>query len=416
MLQSKLFTRTLREGPKDETSINAQLLVRGGFIHKEMAGVYSFLPLGLKVVNKVAEIVRAEMNKIGGVEVLLTALQDSNLWQKTGRWDDQVVDNWFKTKLTNGVELGLASTHEEPITSLVAQHLSSYRDLPLYLYQFQTKFRNELRSKGGLLRTREFLMKDLYSFSRNEKEFKEFYEKCAQAYFNIFERVGLKDYVFRTFASGGSFSQFSDEFQALSPSGEDIIYLDRKKKIAINKEVYNDEVLAQLKLNKSELEEVKAIEVANIFPLGIKYSKPLNLKFKDEKGEERLVVMGCYGIGISRLVGTIVEINHDQKGIIWPKEVSPFSYHLIKIENNSRINKIGEKIYQGLLERGIEVLYDERENKSVGEKFAEADLIGLPWRVVLSEQTLEKDCLEVKRRSEGKTRLIKIKDIEKCLD
>jgi prolyl-tRNA synthetase len=415
MRQSEIFTKTIKDISKDESSVNAQLLLRGGFIHKEMAGVYSFLPLGLRGINKIISIIREEMNVLGGQEVFLASLQDPAVWKKSGRWDDKVLDVWFKSKFTNESEVGFASTHEEPLTALMKSYINSYRDLPRYVYQFQTKFRNELRAKSGIMRVREFIMKDLYSFSRDEKEFKEFYEKCAAAYMNIFNKSGIGEITFRTFASGGSFSKFSDEFQTVSQAGEDTIYVDKNKKIAINKEVYNDEILADLKINKSDLIEEKAIEVGNIFPLGTKYSQSLDLNFKDENGATKPVIMGCYGIGPGRLMGTIVETHNDAKGIIWPKSVAPFAAHLILIEKekDGKVKDKAEKIYENLEEAGIEVLYDDRQDKTPGEKLADCDLIGIPLRIVISDRTLEKDCVEIKERQKDENKLIKISELIK---
>jgi len=308
MYQSKLFTKTRKEAPSEEVAKNASLLIRAGYIHKQMSGVYEFLPLGLRVINKISNIVREEMNKIGGLELKMTVLQDSEHWQKSGRWDDSVVDNWFKSKLSSGAEVGLANTHEEALSSLLKQYIDSYKDLPIYPYQIQVKFRNELRAKSGILRGREFLMKDMYSFSRNQEEHDAFYETAKEAYKRVFTRAGIGDRTFLTFASGGSFSKFSHEFQTLTDSGEDTIYLDKKKKLAINKEVYNDEGLQESGLNKDDLEEVRAIEVGNIFPLGTKYAEAVGLKFKDEKGQSHTPIMGSYGIGVSRLMGAVVEV------------------------------------------------------------------------------------------------------------
>ncbi len=411
MRQSKLFTKTIKEIKSDETSANAQFLLRGGFIHKEMAGVYSFLPLGLRVMNKIIGIIREEMNALGGQELFLTSLQDPEVWKKSGRWDDKVVDNWFKSKLVNESEVGFANTHEEPLAELLKNYISSYRDLPKYIYQFQTKFRNEKRAKSGIMRTREFMMKDLYSFSRDEKEFRDFYEKCAEAYMKIFNRVGLGKLTFRTFASGGSFSKFSDEFQTISDAGEDTIFIDKKKRIAINKEIYSDEVLADLKIKKEDLTEGKAIEVGNIFPLGTKYSEAVGLNFKDEKGNSKPVIMGCYGIGLGRLIGTIVEVYHDEKGIVWPEVVSPFSYHLISLGQNAS----AEKIYKELTDAGREVLFDDRNDKTAGEKFADCDLLGITKRIVVSERTLKENSVELKERNSQETKLVKIDEITKYL-
>jgi len=412
MRQSNLFTKTTKNIPKNETSINAQLLIKAGFIHKEMAGVYSFLPLGLKVLNKINNIIREEMNVIGGQEVYLTVLQDKNIWKKTDRWDDKVVDNWFKTKLKNDTELGLGFTHEEPLTAIVRNHVSSYKDLPKYIYQIQTKFRNEIRSKSGIMRCREFLMKDLYSFSRTQEEHNKFYEKSKVAYLKIYKRCGLGDNTYETFASGGVFSKYSHEFQTLTKTGEDTIYVDEKRKIAVNKEVFNDEVLENLGLNKGELKEERAVEVGNIFTLGTKYSELLGLKFTDEKGNKKTVIMGSYGIGPSRVMGTIIELNNDSKGMLWPKEVSPFNVHLVLLNSDEEVvKKVGEEFYNTLQKNGIEVLYDDRQDKSPGEKLADSDLIGIFQRVIISKKTVEKNRFEHKFRNQKDFKLLAEKEL-----
>ena len=403
MRQSQLFTKTRREAPKDEVAKNAQLLIRAGYIHKEMAGVYSYLPLGLRVLNKIADIVREEMNMIGGQEVLMSALQDPNVWKITGRWDDKVVDNWFKTKLKDGGEVGLGHSQEEDLVRIMTMHASSHRDFPKAIYQIQNKFRNELRAKSGLLRGREFIMKDLYFFARSESELADFHERAIEAYLKIFERVGIGPRTFRTFASGGSFSKFSDEFQMLCEAGEDTLYLNREKKLAVNKEVYNDEVLEELGLDKSELSEEKGIEVGNIFKLGTRFSEPLGLRFKDEQGKEQPVLMGCYGIGLGRLMGAIVEALGDEKGIVWPETVAPFRAHLIDLSGgNAEVKKEADELYRELTEGGFEVLYDDRDLRA-GEKFGDCDLIGIPLRVVVSEKTLTAGKFECVERKSGKT-------------
>ena len=324
MRQSQLFTKTRREAPTDETAKNAQLLVRAGYIHKEMAGVYSYLPLGLLVLKKIENIIREEMNTIGGIEMKTSILQNKEIWEKTNRWDDGVVDNWFKTKLKNGGEVGLSFTNEEAYSNILKQYVNSYKDLPVYPYDFKEIFRNEARSKSGILRGREFYWKALYSFSKDETEHNVFYEKAKIAYQNIFQKVGIGASTYLTFSSGGTFSKFSHEFQTITEAGEDTIFVDEKRKMAINKEVYNDEVIENLGLKKEELEEKKGVEVGNIFTLGTKFSEPFDLKYKNEKGEDKIVFMGCYGIGLGRLMGTITEISSDEKGIIWPKSVAPF--------------------------------------------------------------------------------------------
>ena len=406
MRQSQLFTKTRKTAPKDEVAKNAQLLIRAGFIHKEMAGVYSYLPLGLRVFNNIVRVIREEMNAIGGQEITLSALQSPEAWKKTDRWRDGAIDVWFKTALKSGGELGLATTHEEPLTALMTEYIHSYKDLPRYAYQFQTKFRNELRAKSGIMRSREFVMKDLYSFSRSEAEFREFYEECAGAYKKIFDRAGIGERTFRTFASGGSFSKFSDEFQTICDAGEDTIYVHKEKGLAVNKEVYSDEVLNELDMKKEDLKEEKAIEVGNIFPLGTRFSEALGLNYTDEKGAARPVVMGSYGIGPGRLMGAIVEVLSDEKGLVWPKEVAPFPVHIVLISGgNKDVIAEAERLYELLKEHGMEALYDDRDLRA-GEKFADADLIGIPTRLVVSEKTLAEGGVEVVSRQTGAATLV----------
>lgn len=407
MKQSLLFTKTRKDAPKDEVSKNAQLLIRAGFIHKEMSGVYSYLPLGLRVMNRIINIIREEMNAIGGQEVHLTALQDKKVWETTGRWDDSIVDIWFKTKLKNDTELGLGFTHEETLTQLMKEYINSFRDLPRYVYQFQTKFRNETRAKSGIMRGREFLMKDLYSFNVDEKAHNEFYEKAKNAYIRVFERVGLGDRTFVTFASGGSFSKYSHEFQTVTDAGEDSIFVDEKKKLAINKEVLNDEVLKDLGIDKKDLVEKKAVEVGNIFSLGTRFSDAFDLKYMDESNIGKSVIMGSYGIGPGRVMGTVAEILSDKDGLVWPRNIAPFDCHLISIGD---ISDKAEQIYNELRGKGIEVLYDDRDTRA-GEKFADSDLIGIPFRIVISDKTLKSNSIELKERSTGKIEMIEIPNL-----
>lgn len=402
--------KTLKEAPKDEISKNVQLLIRAGFIFKEMAGVYSYLPLGLRVIKKIEGIIREEMNAIGGSEMKTSILQNKELWEKSGRWDDGVIDIWFKTKLKNGTEVGLSFTNEEAHSNILKQYVSSYKDLPLYPYDFKEIFRNEARGKSGMLRAREFYWKALYSFSRNEAEHNKFYEKARQAYQNIFDRTGIGNSTYLTFASGGSFSKYSHEFQALTEAGEDTIYVDEKKRLAVNQEVYTDEVLQNLGLNKNELVEKKAIEVGNIFTLGTKFSEPFGLKYTDEHGEKKPVFMGSYGIGLGRLMGTIVEVLSDEKGIVWPESVAPAKFHLISLNReNEEVKMQAEKVYKFLLDNHIEVLYDDREDVTAGEKFSDADLIGIPYRVVVSQKTGNQ--VELKKRVEKEARLVALEEL-----
>lgn len=411
MRQSNLFTKTQKESPKDEVSLNAELLIKAGFIHKEMAGVYSYLPLGLKVIKKIENIIREEMDAIGGLEMRTSVFQSKDVWEKSNRWNDDIVDNWFKTKLKNGGEVGLSFTNEEAYANILKQYISSYKELPVYPYDFKSIFRNETRSKSGILRGREFYWKALYSFSKDENEHNVFYEKAKEAYKKIFQRVGIGHLTYLTFASGGTFSKFSHEFQTLTGSGEDIIYIDENSGIAINKEVYNDEVISALNIDKNNLVEKKAVEVGNIFSLGTKFSEPFDLKYKNENGEEILVLMGSYGIGLGRLMGTIVEVLSDDKGIIWPESVSPFRVHLILLGEDTDALRESEGLYQKLLDNKIEVLYDDRKDVSAGEKFADADLIGLPYRVVISKRSLSLGGFEVKKRIEENGRVINSDDL-----
>ncbi len=401
MRQSGLFTRTKREAPKDEVSKNAQLLIRAGFIHKEMAGVYAFLPLGLRVLNKIIGVIREEMNAIGGQELFLSALQSKELWEKTDRWDDTKADVWFKTSLKSQAPIGLGWTHEEPMTVLLTQHISSYRDLPVLAYQFQTKFRNETRAKSGIMRMREFIMKDLYSFARTKEEHDKIYAEVRAAYQRVFERVGLGGLTYAAFASGGVFSKYSEEFQTVSDAGEDIIYIDEQSGKALNKEVLNDEVLNDLGLTREKLIEKKSIEVGNIFTLGTRFSDPLGLKFRDEQGKETSVYMGCYGIGPGRVMGTIAEALSDEKGLVWPKSVAPFRIHLLSLNTDEKT----EALYKELTAAGIEVLYDDRD-VSAGEKFAESDLLGIPYRVVVGKRSIESGQAEVKQRTSETAEMI----------
>lgn len=409
MLQSQLFTRTKKEAPKDEKSVNAQLLARGGFVDKLMAGVYSYLPLGFRVFKKIENIIREEMNKIGGREVLLPSLHPKENWQKTNRWQ---YPEMFKLKSRSGKNFSLGWTHEEIITPLVKKFVLSYKDLPIFIYQIQDKFRDELRAKSGLLRGVEFVMKDLYSFHQDERDLDKYYEKVKKAYFQIFKRCGLEKQTFLTLASGGTFSKYSHEFQTVTPYGEDKIYLCQKCKLAINKEIIQKEKYQCSKCKSKKLKAKKAIEVGNIFNLKDKFSKTFNLKFRDKDGKEKTVLMGCYGIGLGRLMGAVVEVHHDKNGIIWPKEVAPFQVHLIQIENTKKVKRVAEKLLQDLQKAKVEVLYDDRD-KSAGEKFVEADLIGIPLRVVISERTLRKNSVELKRRNEKKTKLVKLNQLLK---
>jgi prolyl-tRNA synthetase len=410
MRQSQLFTKTRKEAPADEVSKNAQLLIRGGFVHKEMAGVYTLLPLGVRVMEKIVAIIREEMNAIGGVQMKTSILQTKETWEKTNRWDDTVVDNWFKTTLKNGGELGLSFTNEEAYSNLMKDFISSYRDLPQYPYDFKTIFRNEMRSKSGMLRGREFYWKALYSFSKDQIEHDMFYENAKIAYGKIFKRVGIDKITYLTFASGSTFAKYSHEFQTISDAGEDIIYIDQEKNIAINQEVLTDDVLIELGIDREKLVEAKSIESGNIFSLGFKFSEPFGLTYKNEKGESIPVFMGSYGIGITRLIGTIAETFSDDRGIIWPESVAPFRVHLLRLGNSDQVIENADKLYVELSNAGIEVLYDDRDAGN-GEKFAGADLIGIPYRIVVSEKSLTAGGVEIKKRNETEGNIVSINEV-----
>lgn len=406
MKLSNTFVKTFREVGKEETARNAELLIRAGYINKEMAGVYTYLPLGLKVIEKIKSVIREELNAIGCEEIQMTALQSPDPWQKTGRWESEKMDIWFKTDLSAGGQLGLAPTHEEPITNMMKKYISSYKDLPVYAYQFQTKFRNELRAKSGILRTREFLMKDLYSFSADEESHNEFYEKATDAYFRIFDRLGLGDCTYKCFASGGVFSKYSHEFQTLLPVGEDTVYHNADYSVVLNEEVLKDEVLADLGVKREELTATTAAEVGNIFSLKYKFSEPLDLIYNDKDGERKTVFMGCYGIGVSRVMGVIVEKYADEKGLVWPEELAPYKYYIIGIGEE------GEKIANELYEKNPDnIILDDRDMRP-GQKFADAELMGIPYRVVISDKTLTDDSAEVTDRKTGESKMVKISDLK----
>ena len=409
MLQSKLFGKTNKKAPRDEKSVNAKLLARAGFVEKLMAGAYSYLPLGWKVLQKIENIVREEMNTIQGQEILMPALQPKKLWDETGRWESGK-DVMFQFKGRGGADLGLGWTHEETLTDIIRNKVNSYQDLPLYIYQIQTKFRNEPRAKSGILRGREFSMKDLYSFHADEKDFLAYYEKVKESYLKIFKKIGLDAIVIE--ASGGEFSKlYSHEFQVLTSAGEDtIIYCDCGK-FGQNVEVAKLKAGEKCPICGKELKSGRSIEVGNIFTLGTKYSEIMKAYFADKDGKKKPIIMGCYGLGISRAMGAIVEVHNDKNGIIWPVSVAPYQIHLIEIrDEKSGIKKTAEKLYKSLQKEDIEVLYDDRD-ESPGIKFADADLIGIPLRIVVSERTIAKNSVELKKRDEERIELVKIDEI-----
>src|SRR6056297_138362 len=410
MQQSKLFTKTKKKAPKDAKSISHKYLAKGDFIEQSISGVYSYLPLGWKVFRNIETIIREEMKNLGAQEIYLPAMQNKKLWLETKRWNT-IDPPLFKFKDRHDREIALGPTHEEGITDIVRHRIDSYKDLPFSLFQIQDKFRNEMRATGGLLRTREFSMKDLYSFHKDEKSIEKFYKKVKEAYFRIYEKCGVK--AISVDAESGSIGgDFSDEFMVQAPSGEDKILLCKECGYGANIEKTGE--IEKCPKCKGEIEEEKAIEVGHIFKLGTKYSKIMGATFKDKKGEEHPILMGCYGIGLSRLMATIVEVRHDKNGIIWPLEIAPFSIHLIELGNSVKVKKEAEKLYNKLREEGYSVLYDDRD-KSAGEKFADSDLIGIPFRLVVSKKSLDKNSIGFKKRDKKEEKFIKKEEIENIL-
>ncbi len=398
MRLSHTFTRTRKQAPADEVAHNAQLLIRAGYVHKTMAGVYSYTPLGLAVLENIKQIVREEMNRINSQELLMSTLQRQELWQETGRWSDELVDVWFKSHLQDGTEVGFGWTHEEPIIELLRSYLKSYKDLPISVYQFQNKLRNELRAKSGIMRGREFIMKDMYSIHASKEDLEAYYQAVIEAYKRCYHRLGLGDDTYVTFASGGAFTKFSHEFQTICAAGEDYIYLHRGRGLAINEEVV-DEAVRELGIDKSELERVKTAEVGNIFNFGTQKSEEMGLVFTGEDGRQHHAYMGSYGIGITRVMGVIVEKFADDKGLVWPEEIAPARVHLVQIGKESVA--AADELYDTLQQAGISVLYDDRAARP-GEKFADAELLGMPTRVTVSDRLLEAGEWEVVDRRTSK--------------
>ncbi len=393
-LQSKLPTRCVKEVSKEDISINAQWLIRGGFVNRLMGGVYSFLPLGLRVLQKIENIVREEMNAIDSSEVLMPALHPKAIWEKTGRWD-KMTDIIYSME-ARGKEFGLGPTHEEVVTPLMGMFINSYKDLPVSVYQIQTKYRNEARPKSGILRGREFRMKDMYTFHISQECLDEYYERAIGAYHNIFKRCGIGERTYLTYADGGVFSKYSHEFQAITEYGEDTVYLDEDKKIAINKDVL-DEVSEELGIDPTKTKVVKAIEVGNIFKLGTRFADAFDVTAVGEDGEKKSLPMGCYGIGTSRVMGTVVEMCHDKNGIIWPVEITPYDVHIVVIDNDM---EVANSVAAAFEANGKSVLLDDRPLLP-GEKFAESDIIGIPYRVICSPKLKAKNMVELKDRATG---------------
>ena len=409
MRQSKLFTKTRKSAPKDEVARNAQLLIRAGYIHKEMAGVYSYLPLGARVLAKIESIIREEMNSIGGQEIRMATLHPSENWKKTGGWDG--VDVLFKIQSRTEKEYAIGSSEEEIVTPIAQEYATSYKDLPVAIYQIGQKYRDELRAKSGIMRGREFGMKDMYSFHTDQEDFDKFYEVAKKAYLKVFTRAGLNAKV--TEASGGAFTtKLSYEFMVLTEAGEDDIFYCPSCTHCVNVEVAKEKEGATCpKCKKGELAKARAAEVGNVFDLGMKYPKSFDFTYKDKNGKEQRPIVGCYGIGTTRLMGTVVEVLSDEKGIVWPKSLSPVDVHLIAIGGGHKeVEKEAERIYELLQENALEALYDDRDVRA-GEKFADSDLIGIPSRIVVSEKTMASGGVEMVDRASGKSKFVSESDL-----
>lgn len=394
MRVSQLFTKTRKDAPGDEVAKNAQLLIRAGYVYKVMAGVYAYTPLGLRVLENIKQIVREEMNAVGGQELIMTNLQPKETWEGTGRWSDETVDIWFKTKLQDGTELGLAWSHEEAIMEMMQQYIKSYKDLPTSVYQFQTKLRNELRAKSGIMRGREFVMKDMYSLHATQEDMDTYYDSVIEAYNKIYQRLGIGDSTFVTFASGGAFTKFSHEFQTICDAGEDVMFVNDDHSVAVNEEVLDD-ATTELGIDKSTLKPVKSAEVGNIFKFGTEKSEKMGIYYTAADGTQQPIYLASYGVGITRVMGVLVEKFADDKGIVWPEAVSPFRVYLATIGD---VSKEADELYAALTTAGIEVLYDDRDERP-GAKFADADLIGIPHRVVISPKLVEQGSYEYKQRT-----------------
>lgn len=402
MRLSQNFTRTLREAPADEVSRNAQLLIRAGFVYKVMAGVYAYTPLGLKVLEKIKQIVREEMNAVGGQELIMSSLQRKETWEETGRWDDNVVDVWFKSALQDGTEVGFGWSHEEAIIEMMKQYIKSYKDLPASVYQFQTKLRNELRAKSGIMRGREFVMKDMYSMHTTAEDCDAYYEKVIEAYKRIYDRLGIGDSTFVTFASGGAFTKFSHEFQTICPAGEDTLYVNEEQTIAVNEEVLDD-AAAEMGIDKTSLKPVVSAEVGNIFKFGTEKSEQMGFNYTGEDGQQHPIYLASYGVGVTRVMGVVVEKFADDKGIVWPEALAPARVYLVQIGQESVSS--ADELYKELGDRGIDVIYDDR-NERPGAKFADAELMGIPYRVTVSDRLMGEQKYEFTSRVTGETELL----------
>jgi len=406
---------TFKDVSKEQESLNAKLLIKAGFINPELAGVYTYTRLGYEVLKNIEDLTREHMSKWGG-EILMPSLQPVENWETTGRLES--MSSLFEARGANETSRKLNSsryvlgpTHEEIVTPLAKRYIKSYRDLPLALYQIQTKFRNEARPKSGLLRSREFRMKDLYSFHENEEDLLEFYELMKEEYMSLFEDLGLAEDTFITLADGGDFTkEFSHEFQTLIPQGEDTIFLDRENRIAYNKEIVNKENEERLGVKFDSLEQVSATEVGNIFPLNLKFSNPFSLTYTTKEGLVKPVYMGCYGLGTSRLMGVVAEKFADEKGLVWPEKIAPAKYHIVTIskEREGEVYKLSKELIELV---GKDALWDRRTSVSTGEKLKDADLIGCPYRIIISSNSIKRGGIEVKSRTSEKEEYMPVEQL-----
>ena len=404
MKVSQLFTKTSKTVPADETAKNAQLLIQAGFVYKVMAGVYSYLPLGLRVLENIKRIVREEMNAINGQELIMSSLQRKETWEGTGRWDDEVVDVWFKTKLKDDTEVGLGWSHEEAILEMMQQFILSYKDLPSSVYQFQTKMRNELRAKSGIMRGREFVMKDMYSLHASQEDMDAYYDGVIEAYKRCYQRFGIGDSTFVTFASGGAFTKFSHEFQTICDAGEDVLYVNEDRSVTVNEEVLED-ASKELGVDKNSLVSVKSAEVGNIFKFGTEKSEQMGIYYIDSQGQQKPIYLASYGIGITRVMGVIVEKFADDKGLVWPENIAPFTVYIAQLGADEDVVNACQELYNDLITNGVEVLWDDRDSRP-GEKFADADLYGIPYRVVVSKKTIASGSYELKHRTSDDVKMV----------
>jgi prolyl-tRNA synthetase len=421
MLFSKIFIPTLKEAPQEAEVTSHNLMLRAGMIRKVASGIYTWLPLGLKVLKNIENIVRDEMNASGAQEVLMPMVQPKELWLETKRWE-KMGPELLRFKDRHERDFCLGPTHEEVITDLVRLNIKSYKELPINLYQIQTKFRDEIRPRYGVMRGREFLMKDSYSFGIDEKFLQDSYELMRKTYKNILEKIGL-DYKIVKADSGAIGGDVSEEFHVLAENGEDTIAVSDSSEYAINTEVLlkNNKSIDSLEGQPSPdgnglIQIKKGIEVGHIFQLGKVYSENMKATVLSNQGNAETLFMGCYGIGVSRLVAAAIEQNNDDKGIVWPDAIAPFHINIISIgyEKNKLIKETSHKIYQDLSKMGYEILLDDRD-LGYGSKIKDSELLGIPLNIVIGNKFVKEDLVEIQTR-QGDSSLTKLDDLNEILD